>query len=991
MKVSISLLTTVCSILILCFQSNSLLVANAFIFEDRFQYCSQSFQDLDDELDLASQLLTLGSEEESLLIFKSIEDKFIELELPAREKLALAIKLSRGFASHKQYEEGAEFTQKYLNLALDSLTRSDVELGEIYECLGVLYLKQKKFDKAILHLNHALVILKSFTDQNSIYYNLGRYHAAKSEFEIAVGHFDTALGNFNLKDDSEENLRLRFMINYHSFVPLLHIGDYSRGFEAIENCEQLSKKIADPLLIYLSNLKYATYYVNMSQPEKALVHLDHPIPSHPAINNYLQSIYYYRAIGNYQLHNYKEAILYFNKSIEICQNSESRGKGFTWLGHAYTQKGDYNLALESYQEALCLYDLNNYASKVSIANTYNFIGRTYKKMKDYATAKINFQTSLKWYGNRTDDKIDANIFLSLVHLESYKEDQNESHVDSILHYMDISDQLIEQMRIEHRFHADQGKVEYTARDLYSENLGILAALHESKKQDQWVNKMFAYIEGIKTYSFKRELREQEGLHSFGIPSGVVEEISQLKKGIKNLVEEIYVLENDEFNSSIDELDQMNQQLDELHREYKDVLKEVEDKHPNYFNYKYNNNTISINTLQESLEPTQAIIEYYVDQKSIYTISIERDTIQFFTKEKPKNWEVVITDYLKSVSDPKYQHEDSTALTFSKFTESSYKIYEHVMKDVVEGLDDNITHLTIIPDEQLNFVQFDNLLMRPAKSKEHYKDLYYLVKHYTSSRAASAYIYNSLKNQPRHHKSYRYLGFAPKYMNGNIAFIDSLESIRKERAEYYNDLVTRGALVDLPAARQSVKTIASLLSGISFIGERATREAFLTKSSEGNIVHFAGHAIVDDQNPEFSQLLFSHSGIDSQLYASDIYDIGLDLDLVVLSACNTGSGKLKHGDGVLSLSRAFMYAGCSSLVMSLWSIPDVQTAQLDNSFFEYIKRGERIDDALRHSKLSFLKNATIKTSHPLYWSGITTSGKMAPIQKPGLWSKVKNLF
>jgi len=120
-------------------------------------------------------------------------------------------------------------------------------------------------------------------------------------------------------------------------------------------------------------------------------------------------------------------------------------------------------------------------------------------------------------------------------------------------------------------------------------------------------------------------------------------------------------------------------------------------------------------------------------------------------------------------------------------------------------------------------------------------------------------------------------------------------------------------------------------------------------------------------------------------------MSLDIDLAVLSACNTGIGKTVYGEGVMSLSRAFKFAGCASLVMSLWSIPDVQTADIDNYFFENIQKGQRIDDALRDSKLQFLQESTFQTAHPLYWSGLTASGSMVPIKSHNLWERFIALF
>ncbi len=100
---------------------------------------------------------------------------------------------------------------------------------------------------------------------------------------------------------------------------------------------------------------------------------------------------------------------------------------------------------------------------------------------------------------------------------------------------------------------------------------------------------------------------------------------------------------------------------------------------------------------------------------------------------------------------------------------------------------------------------------------------------------------------------------------------------------------------------------------------------------------------------------------------------LKANLAVLSACNTGSGKLSRGEGIMSLARGFMYAGCPSVITSLWSVDDKSTAVIMKHFYEGLSKGLSKDDALRASKLSYLKNADEIKSNPFYWAGFVLIG------------------
>ena len=101
-------------------------------------------------------------------------------------------------------------------------------------------------------------------------------------------------------------------------------------------------------------------------------------------------------------------------------------------------------------------------------------------------------------------------------------------------------------------------------------------------------------------------------------------------------------------------------------------------------------------------------------------------------------------------------------------------------------------------------------------------------------------------------------------------------------------------------------------------------------------------------------------------------------MAVLSACNTGYGKLIKGEGIMSLARAFSYAGCPSVVMSHWQVDDKSTSELMELFYKELSEGKAKDEALRLAKLEYLKHSNITTSHPFYWSSFVVIGSTNPI-------------
>lgn len=149
-------------------------------------------------------------------------------------------------------------------------------------------------------------------------------------------------------------------------------------------------------------------------------------------------------------------------------------------------------------------------------------------------------------------------------------------------------------------------------------------------------------------------------------------------------------------------------------------------------------------------------------------------------------------------------------------------------------------------------------------------------------------------------------------------------------------------------------------------------------SKYRIVHFATHGFVDTENPEFSGVVMSL--VDEQgkqqngfLRLNDIFNLNLPAELIVLSACDTGKGELIQGEGIVGLTRGFMYAGASRVVTSLWQVSDAGTAELMSQFYEQmLKEGKRPAEALRATQLQMWNSGEFK--NPYYWAAFTLQGE-----------------
>lgn len=178
-------------------------------------------------------------------------------------------------------------------------------------------------------------------------------------------------------------------------------------------------------------------------------------------------------------------------------------------------------------------------------------------------------------------------------------------------------------------------------------------------------------------------------------------------------------------------------------------------------------------------------------------------------------------------------------------------------------------------------------------------------------------------------------------------------------------------MDLPFAEREVGSLAwNYPNMTALIGEKATKSWITQHIGEFGIIHMAAHGEFDAVNPLFSTLKLAQTGkaATGDLEAAEIFDLRINADLIVLSACQTGLGKVTSGDEVQGMNQAFLYAGTHALISSLWRVSDITTAMLMKQFYrEYQTRpkAESLRRAMLHVKARF--------PHPGYWSAFTLTG------------------
>jgi len=188
--------------------------------------------------------------------------------------------------------------------------------------------------------------------------------------------------------------------------------------------------------------------------------------------------------------------------------------------------------------------------------------------------------------------------------------------------------------------------------------------------------------------------------------------------------------------------------------------------------------------------------------------------------------------------------------------------------------------------------------------------------------------------------------------------------------------------------QEATTIAKLFDGEIWTRENGNETQFMEQASSFDIIHLSTHGIMNNQQPAFSYIAFSEQrdSIENELlYVSEIQNMQLNAQLIVLSACQSASGPLYRGEGLISIARSFRMAGAQSLVASLWNVDDKQTPNIMASFYEALKAGKSKTIAMQEAKKAYISQASHIEAHPFYWSGFLNFGNPKPLSKKLDWS------
>lgn len=368
---------------------------------------------------------------------------------------------------------------------------------------------------------------------------------------------------------------------------------------------------------------------------------------------------------------------------------------------------------------------------------------------------------------------------------------------------------------------------------------------------------------------------------------------------------------------------------------------------------------------------ESVVEFYLGEDRSFAWLISREAVSFEILPGRTEIEAKVRRYVNDLSSApanlylQLRVAKQQALATELFT----ILFGKLANQLRPG-----SRLIVIPDGLLNHLPFESLVHNHR----------YLIEDHEISYLPSVSLIELLRQSPKsasdRDRQLDLLAFGDPVFRQQ-----SKNSTREKLSRAPSQIETQvwdwdlARLSRLPRTRDEVEYIASLIPPDRkrlYLGKASTEKAFKKEPlHQYRWIHLATHSLIDARNPGRSAVVLALDDANDEdgfLRATEITDLNLNCDLVILSACETGRGQLSSGEGIIGLSRAFFIAGARSLVVSQWAVSDISTAQLMKDFYQQLVNNAAKPAALREAKLRMLHGGS-ETRHPYYWAPFVIIG------------------
>lgn len=923
-------------------------------------------------LNLQARLATISQRYKLAIALLDSSLVLSESRLPQPNRHSAQAHNNLGYCLQAVGKPGAAVQQieQALAMRIELFGEAHADVAQSYFILSVVLGKEGDFEQEKVYLEKTMDLTAELYGPDSFemyqpYINMGVWHSGQGDLLAAQGYYERALelcrahfesNNYMLAHSYNNlgNLLVRRGANREAMVYLrraldinkeLRPGTAAINWSNIGNCHLALKEYDAAREAYARSLDLEAELFGRDYPYRAIT--------------YMYQARAFRLLGEED-----QAMKNLDRAEEILEKAPPRfgqhkGKLSMLRAEVLYERGAAEEARALYRQGVEVLDREVGIKHTRTLNELLQFARMEEKHGSEEVAQEMLEECRRRLfsgleagagGNRYTWPLQREIDLLLAELHFKEDKDNEmawKHVQGAIACADS-------MRTHLSDDASQILIADEGMPMFELGLEICHALFQSSGDERMLSEMFAIMDKSKSFVLSRNLRNAAGTRGGLLPDSLALRERALKSGLARY---------DELLGEVGESGEKKRRWDstrvELRNAYSDFCRMLEEDYPKYYALRFHTGGMDLEELREELGKGEMLVEYFEGARNWYVMGVEAGGARLAVVPREAGLDSLLLQLRKALASPP-SYEASASENWSNFTVPAFSLFQSLLQPIFTTSPPQ--KLIVVPDGPLAHLPFEILLDSPPPPSDFsYVALPYLFRSMDVRYLNAAHLLVGQQGEVGFEKGL--LAFAPTFDGGG------------EYGEREAPGPLSNTLVEVEMAQDA-------LPGSPFVGRAATESRFKAHASDFQVLHLATHALVDDSVPQRSGLLFSlpDSVDDGFLHGWELLEMDLKAELAVLSACNTGMGKMQRGEGVMSLARDFRLAGCPSVVMSLWNASDRSTAELMGEMYGELKKGRGKNEALRKAKLEYLSKVDPLRAHPHFWAGFVLIGDASPLTR-----------
>lgn len=841
--------------------------------------------------------------------------------------------------------------------------------------------------------------------------NIGTTYQALGEKRKAIDHFQQALKLWRtLNDRANEALTLNNLGAAYSDV-----GDQQKALDVYNQSIRLRRAANDARGEAITAVNLARSYDILGASQEAISTYNQSLTALRAAKDrrWEGITLNYLGLAHWASGEHQKALAAFEQALPIRRElKDTAGEAATLnsIGLANDSLGDRQKALEAYNQALPL--LRSVGDRQGEARALNNIGFAHDALGNKTQALEFHQQALKLSREVGDRMREAKVRYGIARIESGRNNlrQSRSQIQDAI-------KIVESLRANLSSPELRASYRASVQQYYDLYIDVLMRTGKRAPKSGLVAEAFQVSERARARSLVELLTESSADIRQGVDPALVERERELHEQInEKTTEQIRLLGS---RSQARQVAELGKEIEQLNTDLRTTQAEIRGNSPRYAALTQPQQLTLVEIQKQVLNPWSLLLEYSLGEERSYLWVIGQNSIQSFTLPKRSVIEAAAKRfYDATTARNQFVPRESPQQKLDRITAAdaeSQKAAAALSRLILSPADPLLGNkrLLVVADGALQYVPFGALPINPQSAIRNPQSARPLLSRHEivslPSATTLAVLRSEIAKQPKAIKTVAVIAdpvFEAKDDRVKIVAIkadgkvaDKPENKKDDKAAATESDPSRILLVKsardsggadtelriprLPNTRREADAILSLTSGDSgkAVFDFAANRAAATSDdlSQYRILHFATHGFLNSLNPELSGLVMSL--VDEQgkpqngyLLAPEIYNLKLPAtELVVLSACQTGLGKEIRGEGIVGLTRGFMYAGSPRVVVSLWNVNDRATADLMKTFYEaMLAKGQRPAAALRAAQLELLKQKQWQA--PYFWAAFGLQGE-----------------